>query len=378
MSSLFLGKIGGANSSYEIHALTKDLPFREFTSSDIADHTLFNEIQSERYKLLASGKPIYCTAIHPDHKKEIEINPHDDREGTIHIVSINEKGNIECGLSVAVDIGAKDNGDIIGVPLENIWKKNGYPEGARLDLFRKKYLRLHYSRDRDLKPWEMGELYRHFRAVGAVGDMAARIGLYTGLGQLIVREAIKKDRTPTWLWVFDAIPAYFNLYRWVGAAVLRDHSVADLPQLISPGSRVLKKKMVNGENVLTYKGQTVSRLVKTPIPKKEDGKVHYPVYDIPFLDGVVDYYKLDIDAIGKSPTLLRTVKHKGFDLSDRLKLRIGLAIAGKRSYDMFQQEHFLSDFINKLVMQKYCSTGWDFNHIGDCNEHETKQYNYNI
>lgn len=144
MSSLFLGKIGG----YEIHALTKNLPFREFTSSEIADHTLFNEIQSERYKLLASGKPIYCTAIHLDHEKEIETNPHDVREGTIHIVSLNEKGKIECGLSVAVDTGTQDNGDIVGVPLENIWKKNGYPEGARLDLFRKRYLRCHYGRER--------------------------------------------------------------------------------------------------------------------------------------------------------------------------------------------------------------------------------------
>lgn len=378
MSSLYLGKIGGVTGVYEIHALTKDLPFREFTSSEIADRTLFDEIQSERYKILATGKPIYCTAIHPDHEKRIETNPHDDREGTIHIVSINGKKKIECCLSVAVDTGTKDSGDIVGLPLENCWKRNGYPEGARLDLFRKRYIRFYYGKDRDLQPWEMAELYRHFRATGAGRDIAARIGLYTGLGQLIVREAIKKVRTPTWLWVFDAIPSYFNLYRWVGAAVLRDLAIADLPQLISPAVGALKTKIVSGQKILTYKGQNVSRLVKTLIPEKKEGKVDFPIHDIPFLDGLIDYYKLDVGAIGNSPTLLRTIKHKGFDWSDRSKLRIGLAIAGKRSYDMFQKNHLLSKIINKWILKKYCPTGWEFNHIGDCKGFGTKNYDYRI
>lgn len=55
MSSLYLGKIGGAKGAHEIHALTKDLSFREFPAAEIADRSLFNEILSARYALPANG-----------------------------------------------------------------------------------------------------------------------------------------------------------------------------------------------------------------------------------------------------------------------------------------------------------------------------------
>lgn len=378
MSSLYLGKIGGADGTYEIHALTKDLSFRELPASEIADRSLFNEILSARYALLAKGNPIYCTAIHPDHEKRVEINPHDDREGTVHIVSLNDKGRIECALSVAVDLGARDRGDIVGLPLENVWQRNGYPEGARLDSFRKRYLRLHYERDRDLKQWEMAELYRHFRAVGANGDMTARIGLYTGLSQLVVKEAIKKGATPTWLWVFDAIPSYFNLYRWVGAAILRDFAVKDTPRCISPNMRQLKEKVIDGQEIITFMDETVSRLVKTPIPYLENGEVRFRMTDVPFLDGIVDHYKLDVDAICKSPTLLNTIDHEGFDWIDKIKLRIGLTITAKSSYEMFQPKHTFNNFINKLILKRYCPAGWEFNRIGNLRGVEPKDYDYKI
>jgi len=378
MSSLYLGKIGGAKGAYEIHALTKDLPFREFPASEIADSRLFNEILSARYALLANGKPIYCTAIHTNHEKRIEVNPHDDREGTVHIVSLNDKGRIECALSVAVDLGAKDRGDILGLPLENVWQRNGYPEGARLDSFRKRYLRLHFERDRDLKPWEMAELYRHFRTVGASGDMTARIGLYTGLSQLVVKEAIKKGLTPTWLWVFDAIPAYFKLYKWVGAAILRDFAIKDTPRCISPKITQLKTKSINGHEIITFMGETVSRLVKTPIPYYENGEIRFRLTDVPFLDGIVDHYKLDVDAVGNSPTLLNTIDHVGFDWTDKIKLRIGLTITSKSSYEMFHSNNIFNNFINKMILKRYCPAGWEFNQIGDLQGVEPKNYDYKI
>jgi hypothetical protein len=229
LSSLYLGKIGGKDV-YEIHAITKDLPFREFPVSGIADGALFQKIIEERYRLLASGKPIYCTAVKPDTEKKIEVNPHDELPGTVHFVAVDKKGALACALSVAVDTGESDNGGLIGLPLENRWKHNGYPEGASLDRFREKYLRLNYQRTRGLAACEMGELYRHFRVVSQGNDIAPRIGLYTGCYHLLVREAIKKRITPTWIWVFDAIPSYFELYRWVGLAALRDMTVEDVPR----------------------------------------------------------------------------------------------------------------------------------------------------
>lgn len=128
LPSLYLGSIGGKTEIYEIHVLTKDLPFREYSSSQIADHKLFHDIVTERFNVLKNGKPIFCTAVNPIIEKGVEINPHDDRDGTIHFVCLNEGGKIVCCLSVAVDTQEKEHGEIIGLPLENRWKANGYPQ----------------------------------------------------------------------------------------------------------------------------------------------------------------------------------------------------------------------------------------------------------
>ena len=122
MASLYLGRIGAKEQMYEIHALTKDLPFREYRASEIADSDLFQNLIEGRYRLLESGRAIYCTAVYPDTKNKIETNPHDSREGAVHIVAVDKNGDIECAVSVAVDVGNKDEGADIGLPLENRWK----------------------------------------------------------------------------------------------------------------------------------------------------------------------------------------------------------------------------------------------------------------
>lgn len=37
MASLYLGKVGGRKENYEIHAVTKDMPFREYKTSEISN-----------------------------------------------------------------------------------------------------------------------------------------------------------------------------------------------------------------------------------------------------------------------------------------------------------------------------------------------------
>lgn len=138
MPSLYLGKIGGKKTTFEIHALTNGLPFRNYPASSISDSQLYYKLLNGRYKTLEKGRAIYCTAVNPIPDKRIEENPHDSREGTVHIIAVGKDGCIECGLSVAVDLCEKDGGQPIGLPLENVWKRNGFPEGASLDPFRKK------------------------------------------------------------------------------------------------------------------------------------------------------------------------------------------------------------------------------------------------
>jgi hypothetical protein len=350
---------------YEIHALTKDLPFREFLSSEISDGALYANILKERFRLLESGKPIYCTAIHPDLERKIEYNPHDDREGTIHIIALDKRGSIACSLSIAVDLCMKDDGSPVGLPIENRWKRNGYPEGASLDPFRERFVRLNYHRERPLKPWEMAELYRHFRAIKQRNDMAARIGLYTGAYHLLVREAIKKNHTPTWLWVFDATPFYFNLYRWAAAAVLRDPTIEDKPRWVSPNAAKGKKSdALNGDGAIYFQGRPISRAVKTLIPQKGTEKLEYKTDVVHFLDGVVDCVRAD-RIVRKAPFFHSSINDQGFLLSDKLKLRLGLTIPGKRTYDNHHADNPLVNFLNSLAFKQLCPGGWNFNHIGD-------------
>jgi hypothetical protein len=362
MSSLFLGKIGGKNI-YEIHVFTKDLPFREYKKSQIADESLFQRMIKGRYKVLESGKPIYCTAINPDTVKKIEVNPHDTREGTIHIAAVDKDGNIEGSLSAAIDIGLKDKGDSVGVPLENRWRSNGYPVGASLDPFREKYARAMYGENRDIRPYEIAELYRHFKR-SKHGDLAPRMGLYTGWYHIGVRDAVNKGKTPSTLWLFDAVKEYFNLYKLVGGAVLRDPTIDNSPQIIAPSTKDIKDGVHKGEKALFYKGKMISRPVKTPMPFMEAGTLKFKYEDVPFIDGVVDA-RLRSETIRKRPLVLSLKEDKGFSFTDRIMLRIGLTVVSKRSFEVdHHPSNHLCRIVNKMALRRAGITTWEFNSIG--------------
>lgn len=364
MPSLFLGKIGNEDNIFEIHALTKNLPFREYKKSEISDVDLFNKIIEDRFKSLETGHPIFCTAINPDINKKTELNPHDLREGTVHIIAVNKFGNISMALSIAVDIGLKDKGDIIGLPLENRWQQNSYPKGASLDNFRDKYVKLNYNNDRIVKPWEMAELYRHFKNTKEKDNLSCRLGVYTGCYHLMVREPRKKGLTPTFYWLFDAIPAYFNLYRYAGAAVLRDLTISNPIQYLSPNKIKISKKNIDGQIELFYNDKMISRNVKIPFPHKENGLLSFKYKYIPFLDGIVDISKCE-KAIQYSPILLYLNSIKGFNFGDRIKLRFGLGIIGKRVWDEdYHSKNIFSNILNNYILKKTGSTNWLFNSVG--------------
>lgn len=354
---------------YEIHAFTKDIPFREFSTSEISDETLFQKLLEERFNVLAGGRSIYCTAVSPDIENGIEWNPHDYRDGTVHFVAIGDEGDIICGLSTAVDTGEMDRGDIIGLPLENRWKPNGYPAGASLDPFREKYMKS-CGEDRKLNPQEMAELYRHFIASSENGNMTPRLGVYTGVYHLLVREPRKKGGTSTGIWVFDAIAPYFNLYRWAGAAVLRDPTLEDSPRLISPNKRNLKIRGTNGKRAIYYKDEIVSRNVSVPSPER-DGKLSFSTKDFPFLDGVINIPEME-KLIRREPIGFFPETCEGFDINDKTMLRAGLATMGRRALQnnphngiTDRMKGKMSGLVDRIARRATSSGTWEFNEIGD-------------
>lgn len=364
MASLFLGRIGTKENNYEIHALTSGLPFRDFSAAEIADTGLFRQLVKGRYKLLEEGREIYCTAINPIESEKIEINPHDTREGTVHIVAINIRGEISCAISIAVDIGTKEGGWPVGLPLENRWNPNGYPEGQNMDEFREKYLKLNGNQERSIAPWEMAELYRHFKSSGERGNFGCRLGVYTGTYHLLVRDARKKKLTPTYLWAFDAIPEYFTLYKLAGAAVLREFTLSEPARHLSPSWHSLKQKVIDGVAALSYKNLSISRNVSVPSPKTENGKISYTQKEVPFLDGIIDINKLEQYA-KRSPLLLYLKGIKGFSFKDRLKLRFALGVMAKRAWEEdFAKQNFISRQFNKYILSKTQASIWSFSQVG--------------
>ena len=330
MASKFLGKVGDKKNIYEIHALTNGHKFREIAEPDISDPSLYRQILKGRYQILANGNAIYCTAVNPIEEEKIEYNPHDDREGTIHLVAVDNHGEVEAALAVAVDIGDTENGTYVGVPLENRWKKGDYPLGDNLDKFRKNYVRLNHNENRDILPYEMAELYRHFKRFGK-NNTYARLGLYCGLNHLLVREAHNRQKTATLLWLFDAIPQYFNLYRYAGAAVLRDFTLRDKPKFISPSRRYLLKKSSNGSTFIEYRGEKISRSVPVPAPYRKKNGVKFKKQETPFLDGVVDLRLLE-KAIQVTPNNLTSIHFDGFTEKDKNYLNETLKLLMRRSY----------------------------------------------
>jgi hypothetical protein len=267
MASLYLGTIGNDARTYEIHAFTNGLPFRELRQSQISDPQLYSKLLHERYTLLSSGKQLLCTAINPDKNRQVEYNPHDDRPGAFHIVALDKKtGNIAFGQSVAVDIGDSEGGEIIGLPIENRWRNGIYPEGLNLDIFRERYVALNHGIATQVKPWQMVELYRGFKPILDRGDLTARIGVYTGAYHILVREARNKGEEPSYIWILDAIPKYFHLYRLAGAAVLLNYTIVDPPRHISPNINDIQEHIMNGVKCIVYNGEVISRNCKITVP----------------------------------------------------------------------------------------------------------------
>jgi hypothetical protein len=358
MASLFLGKIKVNNKSCELHAFTNDIPFREYSISEVGDKELFFKLLSKRYEILNNGQPIFCTAINPDHERKIESNPHDFRDGTIHIASISTDGEIIGGLSLAVDTGAFDDGNCIGLPLENNWKRNGYPQGASLDEFRKKYYKTVYKIDKEIEPWEMVELYRHFNSSHSKSDIIFRLGLYTGGYNLLIRKPKINKIKQTNLWVFDAIPQYFNLYRYAGA-VLRDSTI-NQNRILSPNLKDSKDYRKDGSNTIIFNGDKISRELLTLIPKKNNGQFDFTHQGIAFIDGLVDGYKLDEIIDNPTKTFL-SFKHKGISFKELIAIRasIGLIINRKKDFKYFLNNP-ISQFFEKKAYKKYKIQQYDF------------------
>ena len=93
-----------------------------------------------------------------------------------------------------------------------------------------------FGLNRSIQPYEMGELYRHYKLSG-IEDTISRLSVYTGAYHLLVREAKKKGLMQTHIWVYDAVIKYFNLYRFIGAGVLRNDLIKANPEWLSPGKR---------------------------------------------------------------------------------------------------------------------------------------------
>lgn len=348
MSSLFLGSISEENRTYEVHVFTKNQPFREYHVSQIADEGLYAELLEKRFVLLELGKPIYCTAVKPDIAHRKEENPHDSREGTIHFVAVDPDIGIVAGLSVALDIGTMDKGSPVGLPLENKWQQNGFPDGESLDSFRKWFLRRNHNQDTDVKPWQMAELYRHFKLPTRKYSLIPRFAVYKGAVDFLVSAPLRAGREASWIWVFDAIPDYFHLYKLVGAAALRDGTIAEKPRWLSPGLKAMRQ---NHRDV-HFGGEVISRPIEVPFPLRREGKLAFERRPVPFIDGVVDVLRLR-SSVFSSPHTLRHMHIRGFTLADRFRLRLGMSVPCESLFDDATGKPLSGRLLDSLIHRKF-------------------------
>jgi len=186
-----------------------------------------------------------------------------------------------------------------------------------------------------------------------------------GAYHLLSRESNKRGEIPTYLWVFDAILPYFNLYRLVGS-VLINPAIENPPRLISPKMKDVKMEDINGK-ALFYKGEKISRNAKVPYPYKEDNKLKFKMEDIPFLDGLSDIRRWK-NATRKSPVLLSPIDYEGFDWKDKIYFRMISGVLGRRGYEDFEGNtavNYINKLTNKLARWITGSQIWDFNRVGD-------------
>lgn len=196
--------------------------------------------------------------------------------------------------------------------------------------------------------------------------ISARVGVYTGCYLFLVREAIEKHLTPTWIWVFDAIPSYYNLYRWAGAAVLRDFAIEDPPRRISPLFNT-STELGMGHKPIFWGDSLISRTVLTPIPTKKGSALSFSKKEIHFLDGLIDIHIME--------KFVKTAKGfpfktgiKGFGMADRIRLRAIQTLTQKKFFDYHYHDNRLIKKINRMIIDKLCSSTWDFSNTGNCQD----------
>ncbi len=174
------------------------------------------------------------------------------------------------------------------------------------------------------------------------------MAVYKGALNFLVSEQQKRGKVPTWIWVFDTIPDYFNLYKLVGAAALRDGTISDSPKWISPGPKDIQVV----ENIAKYGSQKISRLVEIPFPIRRNGKLSFEKKPVPFLDGVVDTFRAR-KAVFNTPITLRGMHNRGFSLSDRVKLRIGMSIVSQCFFNEIKGKSSISKLIDSAIHSQY-------------------------
>lgn len=150
------------------------------------------------------------------------------------------------------------------------------------------------------------------------------------------------------MWVFDAIPSYFNLYKWVGGAVLRDYTTKDPTEYLSPKKNELKIiQTEDGRKNILWRNRKISRDILVPIPVvKEEGVIFEKKY-IPFFDGLVNIMENE-KAIIETPFLLSRIKYEGMNLDDRKKLRIAFSVIGQGVFNDYHHHKPLIRIFNNF------------------------------
>ncbi|MBN2098964.1 MAG: hypothetical protein JW753_05135 [Dehalococcoidia bacterium] len=158
------------------------------------------------------------------------------------------------------------------------------------------------------------------------------------------------------------MPKFFHLYRLAGAAVLREPTIQIPPHHISPNINDLEDGIVDNTSCIMYRGESISRSVRVPVPYEDITGLQFKMEDVPFMDGVVDILKLE-DAVIQSPEQLASVRYEGMTEEDMGMLRIAISVLGRRHYE----DYYSNDpvvFARSAELRKYLATSWDFGQIG--------------
>jgi hypothetical protein len=331
-----LGKLG----SIELHVFTENGHYKDIFLSRM--------LHEMRYDVLArTRKPIFCTAVCPDHSHERESNPHDALPSTKHFVAINSRtGDLEYALSAA------RYSSEFGVPLENRYKRNGYPEGASLDRFKSKYLFQSYGIDKDIEPARIVEIYRHIRnprsSVRGKKALGARLGVYLAAYQELVRFAFEAGKMPADLWVWDAIPPYADKYAYVGG-IYRDIVVRTGRYVPTWKSKKIIEKSVGGAKHCYLANEQVTRSVPVLFPPLDGSFSDVnkgEIKPVGMVDGLIDIKRNEL-MVKKHPYLFAERKSHGF--GQRMGERLAMSLVARRAYLDHHPQNISCRFIEFAV-----------------------------